>query len=91
MHCIAENSVVSVVFNIKILSLQVEISKKSLCVCVFTHRETWEQEIADLREERDRLKKEVEEGSRNALREEVRFFFFFTELFLPFFRFHTPF
>ena len=37
-----------------------------------SHRETWEQETADLREERDRLKREVEEGNTNVRKEEVR-------------------
>ncbi|XP_012693251.2 RING finger protein 214 isoform X2 [Clupea harengus] len=57
-------------------SLTVELEEKEEALVKLEgeqvlQKETWEQEIADLREERDRLKKEVEEGSRNALREEI--------------------
>lgn len=47
-----------------------------MCVCAHAwlcvpYRETWNEEIASLREERDRLKKEVEDSDTNVLKEEV--------------------
>ncbi|XP_062391726.1 RING finger protein 214 [Sardina pilchardus] len=57
-------------------SLKVELEEKKEALVILEEeqsllKETWEQETADLREERDRLKREVEEGNTNVRKEEL--------------------